>query len=166
MGALTLVFIYVFLFFLVIRFISEVVFKRLTAHWFAIGLSASYLFGLLIYWFLAPHKIFIDAFQSGQPIFYDFAVSWLIALIPLNLLVLPSLYWWDKRIALKGDSKSPRIPENALHALVFFGGFLGAYIGQKAFKHKISKQSFQIKHYVVCGLSIIVYIYIGYSVFS
>jgi len=164
MASLIIVSVYVFVFFWVIRFILTLVFKRLTAHWFAVGLSASYLLGLLLYWLLAPHQIFIEAFQSGKPIVYDFAISWLVALVPLNLLVLPCLYWRDKRIALKGDSKSPRIPENALHALAFCGGLLGAYIGQQVFKHKISKQSFQIKHYIICSLSIALYLYIGYNI--
>lgn len=165
MEILPLAVVFTFVFFLVIRFISEIAFKRLTAHWFAIGLSVSYLLGLLIYWLLAPHNIFIDAFRSGETLAHDVAISWLVALIPLNLLVLPSLYWWDKRIAMSDDSASTRIPENALHALMFCGGLLGAYIGQKAFKHKTSKQSFQIKHYIVCALSIIVYGYIAYSIF-
>ena len=166
MVSLLLAFIWAGLFFIVTRFIFKVVFQRLTAHWLALGLSGSYSLGLLIYWLLTSHKLLLDAIQSGSgnSIFYDLAISWLIALLVLNLLVLPSLYWWDKRIATINDSKRDRIPENALHALTFFGGFLGAYIGQKVFRHKISKQSFQIKHYVICGLSIAIYIYIACNI--
>ena len=144
----TLTFVCVFLIgcvaFTVARFVLGLVFKRLTAHWLACGLTTSYCFGILVYWYLAPHSVFLEAFRAGQPVLYDFAIAGLIALLPLNFLVLPAMYWWDKRVASSNASNSTRIPENALHGMAFCGGLIGAYIGQTLFKHKTSKQSFQL----------------------
>ncbi len=49
-------------------------------------------------------------------------------------------YGLDKRAAIK---KAWRIPENELHTLEFLGGWIGAFIGQKVFRHKTAKKSFQ-----------------------
>jgi len=57
------------------------------------------------------------------------------------------------------------IPENAFHALTFSGGYIGAWIGQARFHHKISKKSFQIKHYAVCLLSVGIYTLMAYFIF-
>lgn len=165
MGILALAVIVGFLAFGVIRTLLGLVLKRFTAHWLAFGLSTAYFLGLLIYGFLAPHRVFIEAFRSGQPIFGDFAGAGLVALIPLNFLVLPAMYWWDKRSATNNKPGSARIPENALHGLALCGGLIGAYIGQKVFNHKTSKQSFQTKHFVICAVSVTAYLYIGYRVF-
>ena len=153
---------YIWIFFIFIRALLKLPFKPLTAHWIAVGLCISYVIGLLMF---AP-------FQNSEKLllFEDvieyLAVSWVLALIPLNFFVLPFLYFWDKRIALKNSENSVRIPENAFHALTFSGGVIGSFIGQKVFYHKISKHSFQIKHYVVCALSVVIYISCGYMLFT
>lgn len=49
-------------------------------------------------------------------------------------------YWIDKRAARK---RAWRVSENNLHTLEFMGGWIGAYIAQKVFRHKSSKQSYQ-----------------------
>ena len=158
----------VLLCFFMIRALAEVIFKKLTAHWFSIGVTTSFLLGTLIAGILENLTIFSSYLPDRITIFHVFIMSWLAGLIPLNLVVLPGFYWWDKRIASKNtnnESEATRIPENALHALTLSGGFLGAYIGQKIFKHKTSKQSFQTKHYIVCALSIAIYLYISYTYF-
>ena len=48
-------------------------------------------------------------------------------------------YWADKRAA---KNKQWRVSERDLHTLEFLGGWLGAYIAQKTFKHKTSKKSY------------------------
>lgn len=155
---------YIWIFFFIVRACSKLVFKPLTAHWFAIGVSASYLIGLLIVMSLHSLEDYKSGFQINESIFYYLAKSWLVALIPLNFLVLPFLYWWDKRLAMKEvDGEVTRIPENSFHAMAFSGGFIGAFIGQKVFHHKVSKKSFQIKHYIVCGLSLVLYLSLAYE---
>lgn len=49
-------------------------------------------------------------------------------------------YGVDKHAAQKG---AWRIPEKDLHILEFLGGWIGAWLGQKFFRHKTAKQSFQ-----------------------
>lgn len=49
-------------------------------------------------------------------------------------------YWADKRAAVRG---AWRVPENDLHMLEFLGGWIGAYLAQRLFRHKTSKKSYQ-----------------------
>ena len=49
-------------------------------------------------------------------------------------------YGADKKAVKRGDW---RIPEAQLHALEFLGGWIGAFIAQKFFRHKNKKKSFQ-----------------------
>lgn len=57
----------------------------------------------------------------------------------VNLLSL-LLFWWDKRSARLSNW---RVPENKLLLLALFGGFLGAFIGQRLCRHKTQKQPFK-----------------------
>jgi len=155
-----------FVLFFVLRIFSKIIFKPLTAHWFAIGLTLSFILGALASYGLIKVNVFEYGFQPNKPAYYHLALSWLIAIIPLNLIVLPGLYWWDKRKAIKSlDEEIKRIPENALHALAFCGGILGAFLGQQLFHHKVTKASFQIKHYAVSLFAILLYLGIAYELF-
>ena len=49
-------------------------------------------------------------------------------------------YGIDKRAAKRGKW---RISENNLHTLEFLGGWLGAYVAQKIYRHKTSKTSYR-----------------------
>lgn len=49
-------------------------------------------------------------------------------------------YRADKRAAVRG---AWRVPERDLHTLEFLGGWLGAWIAQKVYRHKTSKKSYQ-----------------------
>lgn len=60
-------------------------------------------------------------------------------LISINLTTFMA-YGVDKKAAINKDW---RIPEKDLHMLEFLGGWIGAYIGQKFFRHKTAKKSFQ-----------------------
>lgn len=60
-------------------------------------------------------------------------------LISINLTTFIA-YGIDKKAAIK---KSWRVPEKDLHSLEFLGGWIGAFIGQKFFRHKTAKKSFQ-----------------------
>ncbi len=54
-------------------------------------------------------------------------------------------YGIDKRAAVKGAGIKGawRVRENDLHMMEFLGGWIGAWAGQKVFRHKVSKKSFQ-----------------------
>lgn len=70
---------------------------------------------------------------------------WLAMLISGYLVVINLItfvqYGWDKRQAKK---KKHRIPEKRLHLLTLLGGTLGALAGQRQFRHKTQKKSFQL----------------------
>lgn len=58
-------------------------------------------------------------------------------------------YGCDKRAATRG---SWRVPEAHLHALEFLGGWIGAFLGQKFFRHKTKKRSFQAMFWLMLPL--------------
>lgn len=58
-------------------------------------------------------------------------------------------YGWDKHQA-KNDGW--RVPEKRLHALAFLGGWPGAMLGQKFFRHKTQKNDFKIANWLAAGL--------------
>lgn len=68
---------------------------------------------------------------------------WLLGsfLVSQNVIVLPWLYWFDKRKACKGTKE--RIPELILHLGALLGGGLGALYGQQRFRHKTQKPMFR-----------------------
>ena len=70
------------------------------------------------------------------------------------------LYGWDKRQA---QNDGWRVPEKNLHLLSFFGGWPGALLGQKTFRHKTQKQSFQLTYWftVVAHIGVVVAVCFG-----
>lgn len=81
----------------------------------------------------------------------------LIALIGYgSLVVLLSvvsfvIYGIDKRRAGTGGR---RVPERTLHILAFLGGWPGAWLAQRQFRHKTKKLSFQIQFWLVVALHV------------
>lgn len=59
--------------------------------------------------------------------------------ISINLVTFLA-YWADKRAAVRG---AWRIPERNLHALEMLGGWSGALVAQKVFRHKNKKKSYR-----------------------
>lgn len=60
-------------------------------------------------------------------------------------------YGWDKRSAAKAGR---RVPEKWLHTLAFLGGWPGALLGQRHFRHKTKKLSFLVVFWCVVVLHI------------
>ena len=56
---------------------------------------------------------------------------------------------FDKRRAVRGGS---RVPEKTLHVLELCGGWPGAFLAQKAFRHKTQKRSFRIVYWAIVAL--------------
>lgn len=90
-----------------------------------------------------------------------FAPKTFILFIPYHLifinLVTFMAYGFDKRAAIKGNR---RIPEMHLHTLEFLGGWPGAFIGQRVFRHKTKKKSFQSIFWLMLVLQIAAVYYI------
>lgn len=76
------------------------------------------------------------------------SVDWrLLGGFPLALsLVTFVAYRSDKRRAEAGEW---RIPESTLHMAELVGGWPGAFVAQRAFRHKISKTSYQVRFWTI-----------------
>ena len=75
-----------------------------------------------------------------------------LAMVGLMSPVAFLAYGWDKRRARREER---RISEKTLHLLALFGGWPGALAGQRAFRHKTQKVSFQIVFWLTGGLQIV-----------
>lgn len=60
-------------------------------------------------------------------------------------------YGLDKRRAANGCR---RVPERTLHVLAFLGGWPGALIAQRQFRHKTQKVTFRIVFWIVVVLHV------------
>jgi uncharacterized membrane protein YsdA (DUF1294 family)/cold shock CspA family protein len=65
--------------------------------------------------------------------------------VGINVLSL-AFYWIDKRRAEAGQW---RISEGSLHLLELLGGWPGAFLAQRLFRHKIGKVSYQIVFWLI-----------------
>lgn len=104
----------------------------------ALVISAAYYF---------ENNVFrINNILSHKTLFL-FAIFWLAS---INLTTFIA-YGVDKRAAIK---KSWRVPEKDLHMLEFLGGWIGAWFGQKFFRHKTAKKSYQNMYHLMIVLEI------------
>ncbi len=71
-------------------------------------------------------------------------------------------YGLDKRRAGRGDV---RIAERTLQTMALLGGWPGALLGQRQFRHKTQKLSFQIVFWLVVVLHLSIVAGVGYLVF-
>lgn len=91
-------------------------------------------------------------------------------LIVLNLLVVPAMYWVDKRRAIinharhNPDIEIKRVPEFSMHFLTALGGAIGAFTSQQLFRHKRSKKSFQMMFFITILSSLIIYYFLWLAV--
>ena len=69
-----------------------------------------------------------------------------VIVVAVMSLVCFIAYWLDKRRAGNGGR---RVSERTLHLLAFLGGWPGALIGQRQFRHKTQKMSFRIIFWLV-----------------
>lgn len=86
-------------------------------------------------------------------------------LLSFNLVIVPGLYWWDKRQARSGQGQ--RIPEVVLHMFAFAGGALSALLSQQLLRHKTRKRWFALVTWVAlvtnAGLFYLGLGYFGYA---
>jgi uncharacterized membrane protein YsdA (DUF1294 family) len=59
-----------------------------------------------------------------------------------------SLFWVDKRRAARGQW---RVPERTLHVLEMLGGWPGAWVGQRVFRHKWRKTRYMVVFWAIAG---------------
>ena len=75
-----------------------------------------------------------------------------IAVVALMSLASFVAYGFDKRRAQKNGR---RVPEKTLHVMALFGGWPGALMGQRVFRHKTQKLSFRIVFWLCVVLHLI-----------
>lgn len=66
-------------------------------------------------------------------------------------------YGWDKRAAVRGRA---RVPEKRLHLLELAGGWPGAFIAQRLFRHKVRKPRYQIVFWTIVVLHAGVWLFV------
>ncbi|HYC70654.1 MAG TPA: DUF1294 domain-containing protein [Opitutaceae bacterium] len=77
------------------------------------------------------------------------ALPWAAGWVAAASLVTAGLYWADQRRALAG---AWRTPETTLHLASLLGGWPGAFLAQKAFRHKSGKGNFQVVYWLTVAL--------------
>jgi uncharacterized membrane protein YsdA (DUF1294 family) len=94
--------------------------------------------------------------EFSHQAFLIFVVYHLVCINAVTFLA----YGIDKRAAVNGTW---RVPEIRLHTLEFLGGWIGAYIAQKVFRHKTKKRSFRIMFWLMLVLQLAaIYIILKY----
>ena len=90
------------------------------------------------------------------------------AWVYLGLTVLASIvcfaaYGIDKRRAVK---QRPRIPGRVLHLLALFGGWPGAVLARRFFRHKTQKITFRLVLWLTIALHAVIIFYVGSLLFT
>jgi uncharacterized membrane protein YsdA (DUF1294 family) len=80
----------------------------------------------------------------------NLAVAYLIVVAVMSLACFAA-YGWDKHRAVNGGR---RVSERTLHLLAFLGGWPGAYLGQRQFRHKTQKVSFRMVFWILVVLHV------------
>ena len=86
-------------------------------------------------------------------------VVYLIVVAVMSLVCFIA-YGIDKRRAVRGGR---RVPERTLHAMALCGGWPGAILGQRQFRHKTQKVSFRIVFWLVVVLHLTIVGAIAYA---
>jgi uncharacterized membrane protein YsdA (DUF1294 family) len=73
------------------------------------------------------------------------------------------IYGFDKRRAGSGGR---RVPERTLHIMAFLGGWPGALLAQRQFRHKTRKVSFLMAFSVVVILHVILVGAMAYAIYG
>jgi uncharacterized membrane protein YsdA (DUF1294 family) len=87
-------------------------------------------------------------------------VHWILAALAGVNIATFALYGLDKRRARGGGI---RVPERTLLLFGFVGGSPGALLGQKLFRHKTQKRTFQVAFWVLMVLQVGVIAYVLYE---
>ena len=87
-----------------------------------------------------------------------FAIAYIIVLGVMSLIAFVT-YGIDKRRA-RADKR--RVPEKTLHLIAFLGGWPGALVGQRVFRHKTHKLSFRILFWLVVALHCVLVVGVVY----
>ena len=90
----------------------------------------------------------------------NIAIAIYLALVLVMSLASFFAYGWDKGQAANGGR---RMPERTLHLMAFLGGWPGAFLAQRQFRHKTQKVSFRIVFWIVVILHVGIVAAVAYA---
>ena len=129
----------VYLLWYLIHFAFRLAFSPINAKWFTHGL----IFLLVFIYLCAAGLHFLLGYEISA---LTPRVFMAIVFTGVNIVVVPFLYWYDKRAA--NTENAIRIPEIVLHFFAFLSGALSALVCQRIYRHKVRKFKFQIITYL------------------
>lgn len=95
--------------------------------------------------------VLVAAAAWAVPTFKIVDVPWTLILYGGESVLALLATWQDKRAAVKGTR---RFSELGLHAIELLGGFPGALVAQKLFRHKTIKTSYRVVLWLVVALHV------------
>jgi uncharacterized membrane protein YsdA (DUF1294 family) len=90
------------------------------------------------------------------------AAVYLIVVIVMSVACFIA-YGLDKRQAITGGR---RVSERTLHLMAFLGGWPGALMAQRHFRHKTQKAPFRIVFWIVAVLHVVIVGAVTYALFT
>ncbi len=84
-------------------------------------------------------------------------MRWVLLFIAALSLLTFVVYYADKQAAFRSGR---RTPENTLHLLAFLGGWPGAFLAQRIFRHKSRKTGFQLKFWITVIANVSVFVWL------
>jgi len=104
-----------------------------------------------------------DSEQEGFDRHMMIAIVIYLGIVLVMSLACFVAYGWDKGRAANGGR---RVPEQTLHILSLLGGWPGALLGQRHFRHKTKKLSFLIVFWCVVVLHVAIVGTAAYVIFG
>lgn len=114
--------------------------------------------GAVVVFLIAAAAVVVWHFRADESPFSWPLVIYLIWTLAISA-VCAGAYWVDKRRARRDR---PRIPERRLHLLEFVGGWPGAVLARRAFRHKTKKPAYRLRFWLIVLLHLGV---IGFAVY-
>lgn len=111
-------------------------------------------------WRLMPAVLVTAAFFTGLVLLLPAPEwQWFAGAYTLMSAISFSLYGLDKRAATRGGR---RTPEARLHFFELLGGWPGALLAQRVFRHKTRKSSFQVMFYLAATVNLAALVWLFY----
>jgi uncharacterized membrane protein YsdA (DUF1294 family) len=103
-------------------------------------------------WRLIPTVLITAVFFTGLVMFLPATQrQWFTGFYALMSAISFSLYGLDKRASTRGGW---RTSEARLHLVELLGGWPGALLAQRVFRHKTRKRSFQVMFYLAAAVNL------------
>jgi uncharacterized membrane protein YsdA (DUF1294 family) len=111
-----------------------------------------------ILWLIGSTVLLVQLFRKKIPMSGLFAIYLLLTVACSAVAFV--MYGIDKRRAVR---QRPRVSERTLHLLALGGGWPGAYLASRLFRHKTLKISFRVVFWLTVALHVAI---IGYGIWS